>query len=70
MTGPGHSDHRLSGIYHWLLNSEALPDREIAGILGLVQGNTVFGIWPGKDPSAIARLIVGSEVTEYTATNT
>ena len=49
-----------------LLNSAALPGREITEILGLVQGHTVFAIWLGKDLSAIIRLIVGGELTEYT----
>jgi len=49
-----------------LLNSAELPGREIAEILGLVQGHTVFAIWLGKDLSAIVRLILGGELTEYT----
>jgi uncharacterized protein YbjQ (UPF0145 family) len=49
-----------------LLNSATLPDRDISDILGLVQGHTVFAIWLGKDLSAIIRLIVGGELTEYT----
>ena len=49
-----------------LLNSDALPGREITEILGLVQGHTVFAIWLGKDLSAIVRLILGGELTEYT----
>ena len=49
-----------------LLNSAALPDREITEILGLVQGHTVFAVWLGKDLSAIVRLILGGELTEYT----
>ena len=49
-----------------LLNSAELPGREITGILGLVQGHTVFAIWLGKDLSAIIRLILGGELTEYT----
>jgi len=49
-----------------LLNSDVLPGREITEILGLVQGHTVFAIWLGKDLSAIARLILGGELTEYT----
>ena len=49
-----------------LLNSATLPDRNISDILGLVQGHTVFAIWLGKDLSAIIRLIVGGELTEYT----
>jgi len=43
-----------------------LPGREITEILGLVQGHTVFAIWLGKDLSAIVRLILGGELTEYT----
>ena len=49
-----------------LLNSDNLPGREITEILGLVQGHTVFAIWLGKDLSAIIRLILGGELTEYT----
>ena len=49
-----------------LLNSATLPGRDISGSLGLVQGHTVFAIWLGKDLSAIVRLIVGGELTEYT----
>ena len=49
-----------------LLNCDALPDREITESLGLVQGHTVFAIWLGKDLSAIVRLILGGELTEYT----
>jgi len=49
-----------------LLNSTEIPGREITEILGLVQGHTVFAIWLGKDLSAIVRLILGGELTEYT----
>ncbi len=49
-----------------LLNSAELPGREITQILGLVQGHTVFAIWLGTDLSAIVRLILGGELTEYT----
>jgi len=49
-----------------LLNSTVLPGREITEILGLVQGHTVFAIWLGKDLSAMVRLILGGELTEYT----
>jgi uncharacterized protein YbjQ (UPF0145 family) len=58
---PAESDHRLL-----VSNSEAIPGREIVESLGLVQGHTVFAIWLGKDLSAIVRLIVGGELTEYT----
>ena len=49
-----------------LQNSAEVPGREIAENIGLVQGHTVFAIWLGKDLSAIVRLIIGGELTEYT----
>lgn len=49
-----------------LSNFETVPDRQVTEILGLVQGHTVFAIWLGKDLSAIVRLILGGELTEYT----
>jgi uncharacterized protein YbjQ (UPF0145 family) len=49
-----------------LLNTDAVPDRSVSEILGLVQGHTVYAIWLGKDLSAIVRLILGGELTEYT----
>jgi uncharacterized protein YbjQ (UPF0145 family) len=49
-----------------LLNSAEVPSRQMSEILGLVQGHTVFAIWLGKDLSAIVRLILGGELTEYT----
>jgi uncharacterized protein YbjQ (UPF0145 family) len=49
-----------------LLTSTASAGREISEILGLVQGHTVYAIWLGKDLSAIIRLILGGELTEYT----
>ncbi|MHC4572131.1 MAG: YbjQ family protein [Planctomycetota bacterium] len=49
-----------------LLNSTEVPGRETREILGLVQGHTVFAIWLGKDLSALVRLVLGGELTEYT----
>jgi uncharacterized protein YbjQ (UPF0145 family) len=49
-----------------LLNSTEIPEQEITEILGLVQGHTVFAIWLGKDLSALIRLVLGGELTEYT----
>jgi len=54
----------VSGIL--LTNSVEVPGREITEILGLAQGHTVYAIWLGKDLSAIIRLILGGELTEYT----
>ena len=58
---PVESDHAVL-----LLNSDEVPDRKVGEVLGLVQGHTVFAIWLGKDLSAIVRLILGGELTEYT----
>ena len=49
-----------------LLNSIEVPGRPVAEVLGTVQGHTVFAIWIGKDLSALLRLILGGELTEYT----
>ena len=49
-----------------LVNAPALSGREVAQVLGLVEGHTVYAIWLGKDLSAIIRLILGGELTEYT----
>jgi len=57
-------DESKAGVL--LLNSAEVPGRAIREILGLVQGHTVYAIWLGKDLSAIVRLILGGELTEYT----
>jgi uncharacterized protein YbjQ (UPF0145 family) len=49
-----------------LLNSDTVPDRQTAEVLGIVQGHTVFAVWIGKDLAAMVRLILGGELTEYT----
>jgi uncharacterized protein YbjQ (UPF0145 family) len=49
-----------------VINSPSIPGREIKQIVGLVQGHTIFAIWLGKDLSAIVRLVLGGELTEYT----
>lgn len=49
-----------------LLNSDVVPGRETRKVLGLVQGHTVYAIWLGNDLSALLRLILGGELTEYT----
>jgi len=49
-----------------LLNSAEVPGRQITESLGLVQGHTVYAIWLGKDLSALVRLVLGGELTEYT----
>ena len=59
-----HLDEIQSNIL--LLSSAHILGREIDEILGLVQGHTIFAIWLGKDLSAIIRLVLGGELTEYT----
>ncbi|MHC4456912.1 MAG: YbjQ family protein [Planctomycetota bacterium] len=49
-----------------LLNSTEVPGQKVSEVLGLVQGHTVFAIWLGKDLSALLRLVLGGELTEYT----
>ena len=49
-----------------VLNSDQVPGRPVTEVLGLVQGQTVYAIWIGKDLSALIRLILGGELTEYT----
>ncbi len=49
-----------------LLNSTEIPGRQARESLGLVQGHTVYAIWLGKDLSALIRLVLGGELTEYT----
>jgi len=49
-----------------VLNSIEVPGRNVTEILGMAQGHTVFAIWLGKDLSAIVRLVLGGELTEYT----
>ena len=48
------------------LNSDCVPGRPVTEVLGLAQGHTVYAIWLGNDLSAIVRLILGGELTEYT----
>jgi uncharacterized protein YbjQ (UPF0145 family) len=56
----------VSGPEILLTSSAEVSDRQITEVLGLVQGHTVYAIWLGKDLSAIVRLILGGELTEYT----
>ena len=47
-------------------NTGRVPGREVAEVLGLVHGHTIYAIWLGGDVSALVRLILGGELTEYT----
>ena len=49
-----------------VVTSPSVPGREVREVLGLVQGHTVFAVWLGKDLSALVRLVLGGELTEYT----
>ncbi len=47
-------------------NCDYVPGREVSEVLGLVQGHTVYAIWLGNDISALVKLVLGGELTEYT----
>ncbi len=47
-------------------SSNEIPGRKIKEVLGMAQGHTIYAIWIGRDLSAIARLILGGELIEYT----
>jgi len=47
-------------------NMDRVPGREVSEALGLVRGHTIYAIWLGKDLSALVRLLLGGELTEYT----
>jgi uncharacterized protein YbjQ (UPF0145 family) len=47
-------------------NSDCVVGREISEVLGLVQGHTIYAIWIGRDISALVKLLLGGELTEYT----
>ncbi|MBU6996097.1 MAG: YbjQ family protein [Theionarchaea archaeon] len=49
-----------------VVNTETIPGREIAEVLGLVRGNTIRAKHLGKDIMAGLRNIVGGELLEYT----
>jgi len=49
-----------------LQSSLEIPGHEITEVLGLVKGHTIYAIWLGKDLSALLRLVLGGELTEYT----
>jgi len=47
-------------------NTDSIPGRQVTEVLGLAQGHTIYAIWLGKDISALVRLVLGGELTEYT----
>lgn len=47
-------------------NTDHVPGRQVTESLGLVKGHTIYAIWLGKDISALMRLLLGGELTEYT----
>ena len=57
------AESRFRGL---LVNCASIPGREVTETLGLVKGHTIFAIWIGKDLSAMVRLVLGGELTEYT----
>ena len=59
-------DEQVSGDSMIILNSDTVPGRPVSEVLGVAEGHTVYAIWLGKDLSALVRLILGGELTEYT----
>lgn len=49
-----------------VVNTETIPGREIAEVLGMVRGNTIRAKHMGKDIMAGLRHMVGGELIEYT----
>lgn len=49
-----------------VVNTETIPGREIAEMLGMVRGNTIRAKHVGKDIMAGLRHMVGGELIEYT----
>lgn len=49
-----------------VVNTETIPGRQIAEVLGMVRGNTIRAKHIGKDIMAGLRNVVGGELTEYT----
>ena len=47
-------------------NIDRVPGHQVTETLGLVKGHTIYAIWLGRDISALVRLILGGELTEYT----
>lgn len=47
-------------------NTECVIGREVTEVLGLVRGHTIWAIWLGRDISALVKLLLGGELTEYT----
>jgi len=49
-----------------VVNTDFVPGREVAEVLGLVKANTIRAKHIGKDIMAGLRNIVGGELSEYT----
>jgi uncharacterized protein YbjQ (UPF0145 family) len=49
-----------------VVTTNEVPGREIEEVYGLVRGSTVRARHMGRDLSAILKILVGGEVTEYT----
>ncbi len=49
-----------------VVNTDFVPGKEVAEVLGLVKANTIRAKHLGKDIMAGLRNIVGGELTEYT----
>lgn len=49
-----------------ICTTDALPDRAVRRVLGLVRGNTIRARHIGKDIAALFKNLAGGEITDYT----
>lgn len=49
-----------------ITNTETIPGKQTAKVLGVVKGNTIRAKWFGKDIVSGLRHLVGGELKEYT----
>ncbi|MGB7532197.1 MAG: YbjQ family protein [Halobacteriota archaeon] len=49
-----------------VVNTDFVPGKEIAEVLGIVKGNVIQAKHIGKDIAAVFRHLVGGEIKEYT----
>jgi uncharacterized protein YbjQ (UPF0145 family) len=63
---PGKLEQEIESEDLLVENIDYVPGREVSKVLGMVQGHTVYAIWLGNDISALVKLILGGELTEYT----
>jgi len=66
LTSAETEDIKITQSNILVINSDKIPNKEITNTVGVVKGHTIYAIWIGNDLSALVRLILGGELTEYT----